>query len=165
MISLQRLNFVDVATGSLDQGLRCAGGMAYTGKLLDKTEYMHVTSLFKCINFFVYNNFKNVFFGNFLATMCFTLLLMNQFSVYMYMLKPLFHFVFCVHASIHTFIGSIMWRGSVSLIFCVYSTLSVSECFVSSVMGKVLSPRGLCAWETMAFSSYYKLDNLAGSPL
>uniref|UniRef100_A0A8W8NSA9 Uncharacterized protein n=1 Tax=Magallana gigas TaxID=29159 RepID=A0A8W8NSA9_MAGGI len=33
-----RLNFVDVATGSLMglQGLSCAAGMAYTGKLLDK---------------------------------------------------------------------------------------------------------------------------------
>lgn len=58
MISLQRLNFVDVATGSLGQGLSCAAGMAYTGKYIDKAEYVHVRSLFKCINFFVYNNFK-----------------------------------------------------------------------------------------------------------
>lgn len=39
---LQRLNFVDVATGSLGQGLSCAAGMAYTGKYLDKAEYVHV---------------------------------------------------------------------------------------------------------------------------
>ncbi|KAL8569183.1 hypothetical protein ACOMHN_035453 [Nucella lapillus] len=34
-----RLNFVDVATGSLGQGLSCAAGMAYTGKYLDKASY------------------------------------------------------------------------------------------------------------------------------
>lgn len=34
-----RLNFVDVATGSLGQGLSCAAGMAYTGKYLDKADY------------------------------------------------------------------------------------------------------------------------------
>lgn len=34
-----RLNFVDVATGSLGQGLSCAAGMAYTGKYFDKTDY------------------------------------------------------------------------------------------------------------------------------
>lgn len=32
----QRLSFVDVATGSLGQGLSCAAGMAYTGKHFDK---------------------------------------------------------------------------------------------------------------------------------
>lgn len=31
-----RLNFIDVATGSLGQGLSCAAGMAYTGKYFDK---------------------------------------------------------------------------------------------------------------------------------
>lgn len=31
-----RLNFVDVATGSLGQGLSVACGMAYCGKVLDK---------------------------------------------------------------------------------------------------------------------------------
>ena len=36
LVSLQRLNFVDVATGSLGQGLSCAAGMAYTGKYIDK---------------------------------------------------------------------------------------------------------------------------------
>ncbi|XP_048741477.2 transketolase-like protein 2 isoform X1 [Ostrea edulis] len=34
-----RLNFIDVATGSLGQGLSCAAGMAYTGKYLDKADY------------------------------------------------------------------------------------------------------------------------------
>lgn len=31
-----RLNFIDVATGSLGQGLSNAAGMAYVGKYLDK---------------------------------------------------------------------------------------------------------------------------------
>lgn len=31
-------NFIDVATGSLGQGLSCAAGMAYTGKYLEKAE-------------------------------------------------------------------------------------------------------------------------------
>ncbi|CAD5218101.1 unnamed protein product [Bursaphelenchus okinawaensis] len=34
-----RLNFIDVATGSLGQGLSMATGMAYTGKYLDKASY------------------------------------------------------------------------------------------------------------------------------
>uniref|UniRef100_T2MGT2 Transketolase n=1 Tax=Hydra vulgaris TaxID=6087 RepID=T2MGT2_HYDVU len=34
-----RLSFVDVATGSLGQGLSCAAGMAYTGKYFDKASY------------------------------------------------------------------------------------------------------------------------------
>jgi len=34
-----RLNFVDVATGSLGQGLSCSAGMAYTGKHFDKGSY------------------------------------------------------------------------------------------------------------------------------
>jgi len=34
-----RLNFVDVATGSLGQGLSIAAGMAYVGKFLDKASY------------------------------------------------------------------------------------------------------------------------------
>merc|ERR1719225_958053 len=34
-----RLSFVDVATGSLGQGLSIAAGMAYTGKFLDKASY------------------------------------------------------------------------------------------------------------------------------
>ncbi|KAK3602932.1 hypothetical protein CHS0354_039350 [Potamilus streckersoni] len=34
-----RLPFVDVATGSLGQGLSCAAGMAYTGKYFDKSDY------------------------------------------------------------------------------------------------------------------------------
>lgn len=34
-----RLNFIDVATGSLGQGLSCAAGLAYTGKHLDKASY------------------------------------------------------------------------------------------------------------------------------
>ncbi|CAD5115749.1 DgyrCDS4694 [Dimorphilus gyrociliatus] len=35
-----RLSFVDVATGSLGQGLSCAAGMAYTGKYFDRADYM-----------------------------------------------------------------------------------------------------------------------------
>ncbi|XP_046840258.1 transketolase-like [Xenia sp. Carnegie-2017] len=34
-----RLSFVDVATGSLGQGLSCAAGMAYVGKNYDKASY------------------------------------------------------------------------------------------------------------------------------
>lgn len=34
-----RLNFVDVATGSLGQGLSCSCGMAYVGKNFDKASY------------------------------------------------------------------------------------------------------------------------------
>lgn len=34
-----RLNFIDVATGSLGQGLSCACGMAYTAKYFDKASY------------------------------------------------------------------------------------------------------------------------------
>ncbi|KAL4226115.1 hypothetical protein ACF0H5_014102 [Mactra antiquata] len=34
-----RLNFIDVATGSLGQGLGIAAGMAYTGKYFDKSDY------------------------------------------------------------------------------------------------------------------------------
>lgn len=34
-----RLSFIDVATGSLGQGLSCAAGMAYTGKFFDKSSY------------------------------------------------------------------------------------------------------------------------------
>ena len=34
-----RLNFVDVATGSLGQGLSVAAGMAYVGKYVDKSPY------------------------------------------------------------------------------------------------------------------------------
>jgi transketolase len=34
-----RLNFIDVATGSLGQGLSCAAGMAYVGKYVDKSAF------------------------------------------------------------------------------------------------------------------------------
>lgn len=34
-----RLNFVDVATGSLGQGINCAAGMAFVGKKVDKLDY------------------------------------------------------------------------------------------------------------------------------
>ncbi|KAH8335308.1 hypothetical protein KR074_009527 [Drosophila pseudoananassae] len=34
-----RLNFIDVSTGSLGQGLAVAAGMAYVGKYLDKADY------------------------------------------------------------------------------------------------------------------------------
>lgn len=33
------MNFVDVATGSLGQGLSVAAGMAYVGKYIDKSDY------------------------------------------------------------------------------------------------------------------------------
>lgn len=35
-----RLNFIDVATGSLGQGINMAAGMAFVGKRLDKADYM-----------------------------------------------------------------------------------------------------------------------------
>lgn len=34
-----RLNFVDVATGSLGQGINCAAGMAFVGKNVDRADY------------------------------------------------------------------------------------------------------------------------------
>jgi len=34
-----RLNFIDVGTGSLGQGLGISAGMAYTGKHFDKADY------------------------------------------------------------------------------------------------------------------------------
>lgn len=34
-----RLDFIDVATGSLGQGLSCAAGMAYVGKYIDKVGF------------------------------------------------------------------------------------------------------------------------------
>lgn len=37
-----RLNFIDVGTGSLGQGLAIAGGMAYVGKYYDKASYRFV---------------------------------------------------------------------------------------------------------------------------
>lgn len=39
-----RLNFIDVGTGSLGQGLAIAGGMAYVGKYYDKASYRFVTT-------------------------------------------------------------------------------------------------------------------------
>ena len=36
---LSRLSFIDVATGSLGQGLSVACGMAYCGKFHDKASY------------------------------------------------------------------------------------------------------------------------------
>lgn len=35
-----RLDFIDVATGSLGQGLSCAAGMAYVGKYIDKVNIL-----------------------------------------------------------------------------------------------------------------------------
>lgn len=40
-----RLNFIDVGTGSLGQGLSVSAGMAYVGKYFDKASYRFV--LFK----------------------------------------------------------------------------------------------------------------------
>ena len=36
---IQRQNYIDVATGSLGQGLSIAAGMAYCGKYFDKARY------------------------------------------------------------------------------------------------------------------------------
>ena len=48
--SFQRLNFVDVATGSLGQGLSCACGMAYTAKYFDKArQVLHLAAIFKMV--------------------------------------------------------------------------------------------------------------------
>lgn len=37
-----RLNFIDVGTGSLGQGLSVSAGMAYVGKNFDKANYRYV---------------------------------------------------------------------------------------------------------------------------
>lgn len=37
-----RLNFIDVGTGSLGQGVAVAAGMAYVGKYFDKANYRYV---------------------------------------------------------------------------------------------------------------------------
>jgi len=50
---MQRLNFIDVATGSLGQGLGCAAGMAYTGKYFDKSEYVSPISVFTKKKYFI----------------------------------------------------------------------------------------------------------------
>jgi transketolase N-terminal domain/subunit len=42
-----RLNFVDVATGSLGQGLSVACGMAYCGKFIDKASYRFLNYFLK----------------------------------------------------------------------------------------------------------------------
>lgn len=42
LLSDQKLEFVDVATGSLGQGLGAACGMAYTGKNFDKSRFVSV---------------------------------------------------------------------------------------------------------------------------
>ena len=48
--SFQRLNFVDVATGSLGQGLSCACGMAYTAKYFDKArQVLLLAAIFKMV--------------------------------------------------------------------------------------------------------------------
>ena len=39
MLCVQRQNYIDVATGSLGQGLSVAAGMAYCGKYYDKARY------------------------------------------------------------------------------------------------------------------------------
>jgi transketolase len=39
------LNFIDVATGSLGQGIGFACGMAYAGKYFDKSDYRVYTVL------------------------------------------------------------------------------------------------------------------------
>lgn len=41
-----RLNFVDVGTGSLGQGLAVAAGMAYVGKYFDQAPYRSVLDTF-----------------------------------------------------------------------------------------------------------------------
>jgi len=48
-----RLNFIDVGTGSLGQGLSVAAGMAYVGKFFDKASYRYlVFCMFKIISIF-----------------------------------------------------------------------------------------------------------------
>lgn len=47
-----RLNFIDVGTGSLGQGLAIAGGMAYVGKNYDKANYRCVCV---CVNYRFHN--------------------------------------------------------------------------------------------------------------
>lgn len=46
-----RLNFIDVGTGSLGQGLSIAAGMAYVGKNYDKANYRFVCCLIYRIEF------------------------------------------------------------------------------------------------------------------
>lgn len=43
-----RLNFVDVGTGSLGQGLAVAAGMAYVGKYFDQAPYRYSSNTYKC---------------------------------------------------------------------------------------------------------------------
>lgn len=45
LFSHQKLEFVDVATGSLGQGLGAACGMAYTGKNFDKSRFVFVNNV------------------------------------------------------------------------------------------------------------------------
>ena len=48
---LQRQNYIDVATGSLGQGLSVAAGMAYCGKYIDKARsasYHHPSLITPC---------------------------------------------------------------------------------------------------------------------
>ena len=44
-----RLNFIDVATGSLGQGLGVAAGMAYVGKYFDKASYRYLLYHILCL--------------------------------------------------------------------------------------------------------------------
>lgn len=44
-----RLNFIDVGTGSLGQGLAIADGMAYVGKYIDKADYRYKKYLYSKI--------------------------------------------------------------------------------------------------------------------
>lgn len=65
-----RLEFIDVATGSLGQGLSCAAGMAYTGKHIDKASYRVYCllgdgesaegSIWEAISFSSYYNLDNL---------------------------------------------------------------------------------------------------------
>lgn len=54
-----RLNFVDVGTGSLGQGLSVSAGMAYVGKNFDKANYRYVN--IKIIIFVIYVNIRHVY--------------------------------------------------------------------------------------------------------
>ena len=47
-----RLNFVDVGTGSLGQGLSVSAGMAYVGKYFDKANYRCVIVQYLIIIFY-----------------------------------------------------------------------------------------------------------------
>lgn len=97
-----RLRFVDVATGSLGQGLAVANGMAYVGKYYDKCGYR----------------------------------------------------VYCLIGDGESAEGKLLIATRISLLyFCLSPYCCIPELFFSiSLPGSI--------WESIAFASHYKLDNL-----